>query len=112
MSQCYITHFASKSELIFSAIYVKTVPKQRGVSEIPHPCNSCCQPAALCTKTLPERYLYQDSDCDSYTCQFLVWSFLGGEVFLVCYITLWGGLEKCYTVYIFLKSTIFTLFDI
>jgi len=79
LSKCYITHFASKSELIFSAIYVKTVPKQRGVSEIPHPCNSCCQPAALCTKTLPERYLYQNSDCDSYTCQFLVWSFLGGR---------------------------------
>jgi len=70
---------------------------------------TCCTVYKHITRTLPipRQWLWQ-----LYVSISGLVIFWGGEVFLVCYITLWGGLEKCYTVYIFLKSTIFTLFDI
>jgi len=50
-------------------------------------------------RTLPKLYLYlyRNSDCDSFTHQFLVWSFFVGGV-SICYITLGDGSEKCYIV--------------
>jgi len=37
MSQCYITHFSSDSASIFQQFMCMSVPKHRGMSEIPHP---------------------------------------------------------------------------
>ena len=37
LSQCYIAHFASDSASIFRQFMGMTVPKRRGMSEIPHP---------------------------------------------------------------------------
>jgi len=50
-------------------------------------------------RTLPKLYLYlyRNSDCDSFTHQFLLWSFFVGGV-SICYITLGNGSKKCYIV--------------
>jgi len=49
---------------------------------------------AAVRQNLFEHYLNHDSDCVSFACQFSE----GGDVVSNCYITLGGGLEKCYTV--------------
>jgi len=86
----------------FSAIHGKTAPKRGGVSKIPRQ-RSCSEHLLLtcgfCMKTLPELYLYHDSDCSSCACQFLVRSFSREEsIVSIGYIILGGGLQKCYVM--------------